>query len=66
MKKYISLLIYISLICISGKAQTILYDGETISPDLWDLGGNPPNGASCPSGEGWRLNVSGKIDISEI
>ena len=63
MKKYISLLIYISLICISGKAQTILYDGETISPDLWDLGGNPPNGASCPSGEGWRLNVSGKMDI---
>jgi len=64
MKKYFTLLIGALLTTFLVNAQSLtIYDGETISPDFWDLGGNPPNGASSPAGEGWKLNVSGKMDL---
>ncbi|MDD3322369.1 MAG: hypothetical protein PHS59_13100 [Paludibacter sp.] len=63
MKKYFTLLLSLLLISFATTAQTTIYDGETFSPDFWDLGGTPPNGADCPAGEGWLLNVSGKMDL---
>ena len=64
MKKYFTFLLGVLLCSVVTTAQTItIYDGETLSPDFWDLGGNPPNGASSPAGEGWKLNVSGKMDL---
>jgi len=63
MKKHLTLVTIALFIFQVVTAQTIIYDGETVISDFWDLGGNPPNGASCPSGEGWRLDVSGKMDI---
>lgn len=63
MKKHIAIFVSALFIVLSTNAQILVYDGETVIPDFWDLGGNPPNGASSPEGEGWRLNVSGKMDI---
>lgn len=63
MKKHIAIFVSALFIVLSTNAQILVYDGETVIPDFWDFGGNPPNGASSPPGEGWRLNVSGKMDI---
>jgi hypothetical protein len=63
MKKHLAIFVSALFIVLSTNAQITIYDGESIIPDFWDIGGNPPNGASSPSGEGWRLNVSGKVDI---
>ncbi|MDD3077655.1 MAG: T9SS type A sorting domain-containing protein [Paludibacter sp.] len=51
--------------------QITIYDGETVTADFWDIGGGfvdgeyteGPNGADCHQGEGWKLYVSGKMDI---
>lgn len=63
MKKHLAIFVSALFIVLSTNAQITIYDGESVIPNFWDIGGNPPNGASCPSGEGWRLNVSGKMDI---
>ncbi|MEI6554109.1 MAG: hypothetical protein WCL70_00815 [Paludibacter sp.] len=70
MKKYFTFIAGILLSVFLSNAQTVIYDGETITPDFWDLGGGfgatyseGPNGADCHQGEGWKLYVSGKMDI---
>lgn len=64
MKRYFTLLVSALLCTFATNAQTTtLYDGETISPGFFSIGGNPPNGSSCPSNASWTLNVSGKMDI---
>ncbi|MDP4269593.1 MAG: hypothetical protein Q8909_05650 [Bacteroidota bacterium] len=61
--KRVLLTLALSVATLSSFAQTTIYDGETTTPDFWDLGGNPPNGADCHAGEGWKLYVSGRMDI---
>lgn len=70
MKKYFTLLAGLLLITFVAKAQTVIYDGETNVPGFWSIGGGfgsgyneGPNGADCHQGEGWKLYVSGKLDI---
>ncbi|MBP1662941.1 MAG: hypothetical protein H6Q19_81 [Bacteroidetes bacterium] len=63
MRKYFTFLAGALLYTFIANAQTTIYDGETVTPDFWDLGGNPPNGVSCPSSASWTLNVTGKMDL---
>ncbi len=70
MKKNITLFIGVVLSFTSSFAQNVIYNGETSTPDFWDIGGGygtdydqGPNGADCRKNEGWKLYVSGKMDI---
>jgi hypothetical protein len=63
MKKHLAIFVSAFFIVLSTNAQTTIYDGESVIPNFWSIGGNPPNGASSPSDQGWLLNVTGKMDI---
>ncbi|HET9569926.1 MAG TPA: hypothetical protein VFP20_00745 [Bacteroidales bacterium] len=70
MKKNITLFLGIALSFATTFAQNVIYNGETTTPDFWDIGGGfgigydqGPNGADCHKDEGWKLYVSGKMDI---
>ncbi|MDR3651757.1 MAG: hypothetical protein P4L34_02150 [Paludibacter sp.] len=64
MRKSYILLAGALLCALVANSQSItLYDGESINPSFFSIGGNPPNGASCPANAGWTLNVTGKMDI---
>lgn len=70
MKKNITLIIGTVLSFTTTFAQNVIYNGETTIPDFWDIGGGygtdydqGPNGADCHKNEGWKLYVSGKMDI---
>ncbi|MBP1662942.1 MAG: type sorting protein [Bacteroidetes bacterium] len=70
MKKYFTILVGVILSSFVANAQTTIYDGETNIPGGWSIGGGfgtgydeGPNGADCHKGEGWKLYVSGEMDI---
>lgn len=70
MKKHFTLWAGIAMSIALSYGQTTVYNGENLTPDFWDIGGGfgtgydqGPNGADCKQNEGWKLAVSGKMDI---